>query len=59
MTISIEPLDEAPRVLEKEKRAAGIPEHDFITLQHGAMVQTADGIILNKPALMSHAGQHR
>ena len=52
MTISIEPLDEAPKVLEKEKQAAGIPEDDFITLQHGGMLQTADGVDLNKPSRM-------
>jgi hypothetical protein len=52
MTISIEPLDEAPKVLEKEKQAAGIPEDGFVTLQHGGMLQTADGVDLNKPSLM-------
>lgn len=52
MTISIEPLDEAPMVLEAEKRAAGIPEDAFITLRHGAMLQTANGSDLNKPLLM-------
>ena len=49
MTISIEPLDEAPMVLEQEKHAAGIPRDAFITLQHGAMLQTAGGADLNKP----------
>lgn len=58
MTISIEPLDEAPQLLEKEKCAAGTSQDAFITLQHGAMIQTADGVDLNKPALMSRAGQH-
>lgn len=52
MTISIEPLDEAPNVLEKEKHAASIPKDAFITLQHGAMLQTADGVDLNTPSLM-------
>ena len=52
MTISIEPLDEAPKVLEKEKRAAGIPGDAFVTLQHGAMLQTADGADVNKPSLV-------
>ena len=52
MTISMEPLDEAPKVLEAEKRAAGIPEDAFITLRHGAMLQTANGSDLNKPSLM-------
>ena len=55
MTISIEPLDEAPKVLEKDKRAAGIPKDAFITLQHGALLQTADGVDLNKPSLMNPA----
>ena len=50
MTISIEPLDEAPKLLEQEKRAAGISENAFITLQHGAMLQTAGGVDLNKPS---------
>ncbi len=50
--MSHEPLDEPPKVLEKEKCAAGIPPDAFITLQHGAMLQTAGGIDLNKPALM-------
>ena len=52
MTISIEPLDEAPMVLEQEKHAAGIAEDAFITLQHGAMLQTAGGADLNKPLTM-------
>lgn len=52
MTISIEPLDEAPKLLEQEKCAAGIFEDAFITLQHGAMLQTADGVDLNKPLKM-------
>ena len=52
MTISIEPLDEAPMVLEQEKHAAGMPEDAFITLQHGAMLQTAGGADLNKPSKM-------
>ena len=56
MTISIEPLDEAPKVLEKEKQAAGIKECSFITLQHGGMLQTADGVDLNKPSLMIRDG---
>lgn len=54
MTISMEPLDEAPKVLEKEKDAAGITEDAFITLQHGGMLQTAGGADLNKPCLMSN-----
>ncbi|KAL3133187.1 hypothetical protein ABBQ38_007077 [Trebouxia sp. C0009 RCD-2024] len=52
MTISMEPLDEAPKVLEVEKHAAAIPKDAFITLQHGAMLQTANGTDLNKPSLM-------
>jgi hypothetical protein len=56
MTISIEPLDEAPKVLEKEKQAAGIAKDGFITLQHGGMLQTADGVDLNKPPLMIRHG---
>lgn len=51
MTISTEPLDEATQVLEKKKHAAGIPEDAFVTLQHGAILHTADGTDLNKPSL--------
>ena len=47
-----EPLDEPPQLLEKEARAAGLSKHAFVTLQHGGMLQTANGTDLNQPLTM-------
>ena len=52
-TLSAEPLDEPPKLLEKAKRAAGLSHEAFVTLQHGGMLQTANGVDLNKPLTMS------
>ena len=48
-----EPLDEPPKVLEQAKLAAGLPDDAFVTLQHGGLLQTAGGVDLNKPLIMS------
>jgi hypothetical protein len=47
-----EPLDEPPQLLEKEARAAGLSKNAFVTLQHGGMLQTANGTDLNQPLTM-------
>jgi len=47
-----EPLDEPPSILEKAAQAAGLPKNAFVTLQHGAMLQTANGTDLEKPLTM-------
>ncbi len=47
-----EPLDEPPQLLEQEARAAGLSKHAFVTLQHGGMLQTANGTDLNQPLTM-------
>lgn len=48
-----EPLDEPPKLLIKAAKAAGLSQDDFVTLQHGAMLQTANGADLNHPPLLS------
>ena len=47
-----EPLDEPPRVLAEAVKAAGLPRGAFTVLQHGAMLQTADGVDLNAPPVL-------
>lgn len=47
-----EPLDEPPLHLEKAVKAAKLPPDVFVTLQHGAMLQTANGVDLQRPVTM-------
>lgn len=47
-----EPLDEPPQLLAKAVKAANLPPDVFVTLQHGAMLQTASGVDLQSPVTM-------
>ncbi|KAL3152059.1 hypothetical protein ABBQ32_001170 [Trebouxia sp. C0010 RCD-2024] len=47
-----EPLDEPPQLLIKAVEAAGLPPDAFVALQHGAMLQTANGVDLQHPLTM-------
>lgn len=47
-----EPLDEPPKLLAKEAHAVGLSKKAFVTLQHGGMLQTANGTDLNQPLTM-------
>ena len=48
-----EPLDEPPKLLEQAVHEAGLPKNAFVTLQHGGMLQTANGLDLNQPPTMT------
>ena len=48
-----EPLDEPPQLLIEAVEAAGLPPDAFVALQHGAMLQTANGVDLQPPLTMS------
>ena len=47
-----EPLDEPPQLLTEAVKAADLPPDAFVTLQHGAMLQTANGVDLQSPVTM-------
>lgn len=47
-----EPLDEPPQLLTEAVAVAKLPSDAFITLQHGAMLQTANGVDLQSPLTM-------
>jgi hypothetical protein len=47
-----EAMDEPPKLLAKEAAAAGLSPGAFVTLQHGALLQTADGRARNQPLLL-------
>ena len=36
-------MDEPPLLLREEGKLAGLHAEEFVTLQHGAMLQTSDG----------------
>ena len=48
----VEPLDEPPVRLRAAVERAGLDPEAFVTLQHGAMIQTAGGKVLNKLATL-------
>lgn len=50
-----EALDEPPQLLVKEAAAAKLPPGSFLTLQHGACLQTAASVARNKPPLLGGA----
>lgn len=52
-SLTDEALDEPPQFLAKEADAAQLPTGSFVTLQHGAVLQTAAGVKLNEPPLLS------
>jgi hypothetical protein len=47
-----EPLDEPPERLRDEVERVGLDDEAFVTLQHGGMIQTASGRVLNKLATL-------
>lgn len=47
-----ESLDEPPQLLIKAVEAAELPPDAFVTLQHGAMLQTVNGVDLQSPLTM-------
>lgn len=47
-----EALDEPPKLLVDEAAKAGLPEGAFITLQHGAVLQTCQGVMKAQPAVL-------
>ena len=50
--LTTEPLDEPPRELKAQAKAAGLRDDEFVVLQHGAMIVAADGVLENQPALL-------
>jgi L-ascorbate metabolism protein UlaG (beta-lactamase superfamily) len=50
--LASEPLDEPPLLLVQEAAAAGLGPDEFVTLQHGGMIQTAQGRDLRAPPVM-------
>jgi hypothetical protein len=47
-----EPLDEPPRLLQQVLAEQQLDSSAFVTLRHGAMLQTAGGVDLNAPPLL-------
>jgi hypothetical protein len=47
-----EPLDEPPKLLQQVLAEQQLEPSSFVTLRHGAMLQTADGVDLNSPSLL-------
>jgi hypothetical protein len=47
-----EPLDEPPKLLQQVLAEQQLEPNSFVTLRHGAMLQTADGVDLNSPPLL-------
>lgn len=43
--LTTEALDEPPKVLQQEMQRQGVQEGEFVTLQHGAMVQVRGGAV--------------
>lgn len=49
---TLEPMDEPPKLLQQCVSEAGLDPQSFVTLQHGAMLQTRDGRDSNTPPLL-------
>jgi hypothetical protein len=47
-----EALDEPPQLLQQAASEAGLAPDAFVTLQHGALLQTRDGVDANRPPLL-------
>jgi hypothetical protein len=47
-----EPLDEPPQLLQQVASETGLAPGAFVTLQHGAVLQTRDGKDSNSPPLL-------
>lgn len=47
-----EPLDEPPRLLQQVLAQQQLDASEFVTLRHGALLQTAGGVDLNSPPLL-------
>lgn len=47
-----EPLDEPPQLLKEAVETAGLAPDAFVALQHGVMLQTANGVDLQPPLTM-------
>jgi hypothetical protein len=50
--LASEPLAEPPLLLAQEAAAAGLAPDEFVTLQHGGMIQTVEGRDLQAPPVM-------
>ncbi len=50
-----EAMDEPPQLLTRHAAAAGLVPSSFVTLQHGACLQTAAGVARNEPPLLGGA----
>jgi hypothetical protein len=50
--VPAEPLDEPPKLLQQVLAEQQLAPSSFVTLRHGAMLQTADGMDLNSPPLL-------
>ncbi|WIA35529.1 hypothetical protein OEZ86_003955 [Tetradesmus obliquus] len=50
--LTTEPLDEPPRLLQQVLAQQQLDASEFVTLRHGALLQTAGGVDLNSPPLL-------
>eukprot|EP00877_Chromochloris_zofingiensis_P006620 jgi/Chrzof1/2210/Cz11g06150.t1 len=55
--LTLEPLDEPPRRLAAGLATLGMDPQEFVTLQHGALIQTVNGVTLNQPLLLGGSVQ--